>query len=274
MTPPPPRPGPTQPTASCTLNNNTPGTTSGTTAYDPFCGPSLAVPVPSIGTFVSGSPTTAWGFCPNVTNPAAPVYYPQAASLAIQTDQLAATDNGQHILGADPSTFSDIAVYQSSTNQTPGVPIGPCPNNGGTSQPSTLPLALSTTFNQIPLSITASEIDQVVASATSSVAFVTYNNNNQTAGTEILPAYTPSTTAGTAGTITNIQLSGGAKAPIAGIFSPNTTIFFVSTSGDNLVHFVNPVTLTDTQTINPGLTSPAGAPVPVQMMAVKPRSTT
>jgi hypothetical protein len=255
----------TQPSGTtCTLNNNSPGST---TAYDPFCGPGLAIPVPSIGTFVSGSSTTAWGFCPNVTNPSAPVYYPQAASLGIETDQLAATDDGQHIFGADPTVFSDIAV---------NIPTGPCPNNGGTSQPSTLPLTLTPSFNPVPLGITASEIDQVVASPASNIAFVTYNNNAQTAGTGILPAYTPSATSGAAGTISNVQLSGGAKAPIAGIFSPNTTIFFVSTSGDNLVHFVDPATLTDIKTINPGLTSPApnSTPVPVQMMAVKPRSTT
>ena len=246
-------PGPTQPTNTCNLDNNTPG--SGT--YDPFCGPDLAITVPSVGPFVTGSPTTAWGFCPNVSNPSAPVYYPQAASLGIQTDQLAATDNGLHIIGADvkDNDLSDISV---------SVPTGPCPStNTG--------LTLAPTFNQIALGITASEIDQVVASPTSNVAFVTYNSPSATG---ILPAYTPSTTAGSVGTITPVQLSGTAQSPVAGIFSPNTTIFFVSTSGDNLVHFVNPATLTDTQTINPGLVDANGNPVPVQMMAVKPRSNT
>lgn len=245
--------GPTQPTSSCNLDNNTPG--SGT--YDPFCGPGLAITVPSIGPFVSGSPTTAYGFCPNVTNPAAPVYYPQVASLGIQVDQLAATDDGMHILGADAkdNDLSDISVT---------IPTGPCPTtNTG--------IKLTPTFNQIALGITASEIDQVLASPTSNVAFVTYNSSSA-AG--ILPAYMPSTNVGAPGTVSSVQLSGTAQSPVAGIFSPNETIFFVSTSGDNLIHFVDPVALTDTQTINPGLVDANGNPVPVQMMAVRPRSTT
>jgi hypothetical protein len=245
--------GPSQPTSSCNLDNNTPGSGS----YDPFCGPGLAITVPSVGPFVTGSPTTAWGFCPNVSNPSAPVYYPQAASLGIQTDQLAATDDGLHILGADTkdNDLSDISV---------SIPTGPCPStNAG--------IVLSPSFNQVPLGVAASEIDQVVASPTSSIAFVTYN---AASATGVLPAYTPSATAGSPGTMASIQLSGSAQAPVAGIFSPNETIFFVSTSGDNLVHFVDPATLQDTQTINPGLLDANGNPVPVQMMAVKPRSTT
>jgi trimeric autotransporter adhesin len=246
--------GPTQPNAtSCNLNNNTPG--SGT--YDPFCGADLAITVPSIGPFVSGSPTTAWGFCANVSNPSAPVYYPQAASLGILTDQLAATDNGLHILGADATDneLSDIGVT---------IPTGPCPT-------SNTGITLTPTFNQLPLGVTASEIDQVVASPTSNLAFVTYQS---AAATGILPAYIPSATAGSPGTISSVQLSGTAQSPVSGIFSPNTTIFFVGTSGDNLVHFINTTTLTDTQTINPGLVNANGNPVPVQMMAVKPRSST
>jgi hypothetical protein len=71
-----------------------------------------------------------------------------------------------------------------------------------------------------------------------------------------------------------VQLSGIALAPISGIFSPDETIFFVGTSGDNLLHFINPVTLTDTQTVNPNLVDSTGKPVPIQLLAVKPRSTT
>lgn len=245
--------GPTQPNAtSCNLNNNTPG--SGT--FDLFCGADLAITVPSIGPFVSGSPTTAWSFCPNLSNPSEPIFYPQAASVGIQTDQVAATDDGAHILGADAkdNELSDISV---------SIPTGGCPT-------SNTGVVLNPTFNQIPMGITASEIDQVVSSPNSSIAFVTYNASSATGA---LPAYTPSTNAGSPGTMSSVQLSGSAKSPVAGIFSPNETIFFVSTSGDDLVHFVDPTTLQDTQTINPGLLDANGKPVPVQMMAVKPRST-
>lgn len=250
-------PGPT--TTACNFDNNTPG--SG--AFDPFCGANVALTVPSVAAFVSGSPTTAYGFCPNVSNPNAPTYYPQAASVAgIRTDALTATADGAHILGADiaDNDLTDFGV---------AIPTGMCPSttsdaSGNTAQSG---LKLTPSHTQVSLGIAASEIDQVVASPTSSVAFVTYNNNNPGSGTGILPAYSPAT-----GSITPVQLSGGAKAPIAGIFSPNDTQFFVSTSGDDLVHFIDPSTLTDTQTINPGLVDANGNPVPVQMMAVKPRS--
>jgi len=98
---------------------------------------------------------------------------------------------------------------------------------------------------------------------------VTYNSASATG---LLPAY--QIPASGVGTLSNVQLSGGAKAPISGIFSPDETLFFVGTTGDNLVHFVDPATLTDTQTIKPNLTDANGNPVPVQMLAVKPRATT
>lgn len=260
--------GPTQPTAACNLNNNTPGSA----AYDPFCGPNLALTVPAAASFVTGSPTTAWGFCPSVSG-STPVFYPKAASLGIQTDQLAAANDGTHILGADAkdNDLSDIWLYQNASKTTPGVPTGMCPSTASDASGNTaqIGLSLNTTFTQLPLGISASEIDQVVAAPNSSVAFVTYTSPSASG---ILPAYTPSATAGQPGTMTQVQLSGGAKSPVAGIFAPNSSIFFVSTSGDDLVHFVDPTTLKDTQTINPGLLDANGNPVPVQLMAVKPRS--
>jgi hypothetical protein len=252
--------GPTQPNANCSLNNNTPGSAG----YDPFCGPGLALTVPSVGPFVTGSPTTAWGFCPSASG-SLTVFYPKSASLGIQTDALTATDDGKHILAADAADnqLSDISV---------NIPTGMCPStdpgqpDGNTAQ---LGLTLNPSFYQASLGVTASEVDQVVAAPDSSVAFVTYNSSSASG---ILPAYAPSATAGQAGTLTDIQLSGGAKSPISGIFSPNGTVFFVGTSGDDLVHFIDPATLTDTQTIDPGLLDVSGKPVPVEMMAVKPRS--
>jgi len=103
-----------------------------------------------------------------------------------------------------------------------------------------------------------------VGSPDSSLAFVMYNSGSATG---ILPAYQLST-----GALTDIQLSGSAKSPLTGIFAPNGTVFFVGTSGDDLVHFIDPTTLTDTQTVNPGLLDASGQPVPVEIMAVKPRA--
>ncbi|MBB6147375.1 hypothetical protein HNQ77_005371 [Silvibacterium bohemicum] len=241
---------------SCTLNNNSP-LAGGT--YDPFCGSDLALTIPAVGQFITGSPTTAHSFCPNAS--ANPPYYPAAGSVGAQTDKLANTNDGLHILGASVSgnTFTDIGVT---------VPTGACPAfSGGT--PRTFP----TTLNQTPFpaGVTPTEIDDVLASPDSSVAFVLYN---ATAATGLLPAYQPSASPGAAGTLSTVQLSGTAQAPIAGIFSPDDTIFFVSTSGDNLIHYVDPVALKDTLTINPGLTNASGQTVPAQMLAVKPRPTT
>ena len=246
---------------SCTLNNNSPlaPPATGAPAYDPFCGADATLTIPSVGAFIAGSPTTAHSFCAN--NSANPIYYPSAVigSAAVQTDKLASTNDSKHIFGASAAgdNFTDVGVT---------VPTGPCPAITGD------PLSFTTTLNQTPLTgITPTEIDQVVASPDSSVAFVLYN---AAAGTGLLPAYQPSATAGQLGTLSSVQLSGTAQDPIAGIFSPDETIFFVSTSGDNLIHYVNPVTLQDTQTINPGLTNPNGQAVPVQLMAIKPRPTT
>ena len=51
-----------------------------------------------------------------------------------------------------------------------------------------------------------------------------------------MPTYSPATSG--AGTLSNIQLSGTATAPVAGVFTTDNTTFYVGTSGDNLVHVV------------------------------------
>jgi trimeric autotransporter adhesin len=107
---------------------------------------------------------------------------------------------------------------------------------------------------------------------------VTYS---ATAGTGLLPYYIPTaatstTTTSVFGTLGTVQLTSGAQAPLAGVFSPDGSIFFVSTSGDNLVHLIDTTgaTPTDTQTISPALTNGSPTPVPAQFLAVKSRSTT
>jgi hypothetical protein len=85
---------------------------------------------------------------------------------------------------------------------------------------------------------------------------------------------------------------------VAGAFSPDDTLFFVSTAGDNLIHYISiptnlsPATpLVDTQQIAPNLpactpvasggvdpgcqlAAPTNNPVPATVITVKPRSTT
>jgi trimeric autotransporter adhesin len=261
-----------QPTYSCTLNNNN----TGTTGYDPFCGPGLTLTVPSVAAFLSGTTTDAYGFCPD-TSVDPVVYYPKSGSANATTSQVTATADGNHILGADTSNLSDVWLTSSNgvntLNGTPaGVPAGGCPltNNNTVTLPLTIDTGtpISTAFT----SITPTEIDQVVSSPDSSVAFVTYQS---AAGSGLLPAYTPSDTENGAGTLTNVQLSGSPGSPISGIFSPDGSIFFVGTSGDGLVHEVSPTSLTDTgTTINPKLTDVNGNAVAPEFMAVKSRSTT
>ncbi|HLH33513.1 MAG TPA: WD40 repeat domain-containing protein [Alloacidobacterium sp.] len=243
--------------------------------YDPFCSPDLTVAIPSIGPFITGSNTTANGFCPvtpvDTTNPD---YYPLAATIAAATDHVTATNDGNHILGAtaSPAQIADISVK---------IPTGSCPASG---QGIKLQQGTDYAVNTTALTdVVPSEITGVISSPDATISFITYNASGASG---LLPAYKPSTSFGTAGTLTNVQLSSGALAPISGAFSPDDSTFFVGTSGDNLLHLVDVQSLTDTKTINPRLPAcvknPAnGAPtcdpsanVPVQFIAVQPRATT
>ena len=96
-------------------------------------------------------------------------------------------------------------------------------------------------------------INEVVAATNSLEAFITYGSNATTppAGGALLPVYKPSTTAGALGTLSSVTLSGNALAPVAGIFSPDNTIFFAGTSGDNQLHLIDTTTLLDTTADQP-----------------------
>lgn len=251
-----------QPTYNCPLEAaGTAAVPAYNPTWDPFCGPSLTITVPSVATFLSGNSTAVRSFCPNSNS--TPPYYPPAGDVGVSTAQLTATADGFHVLGADTTTFSDLVLGAGSPPT--GVPIGACPAY------TAAPLTVPTTPSSAVLPVSPSEVDQVVASPDSSVAFVTYN---ATAAGGVLPYYNPSPTSGTLGTLGTVQLSSGAQAPLAGVFSPDGTIFFTSTSGDNLVHMVNTTSLTDTQTLDPKLTNGTGTAVPAQFLAVKSRSTT
>jgi WD40 repeat protein len=196
-------------------------------------------------------------------------YNPVAASVAGDAaDHLAATDDGRHILGASTTQLFDIEHSPTTDTSQVIAPTGPCP---GVVTGTAGALAINTTLRQLALTdITPTQIDQVITSPDSTKAFVTYT---AATATGLLPLYTPSTTAGGTGTLTNVQLGTGAVDPIAGVFSPDSTQFFVSTSGDNLIHIVNTTTLKDTQQLNPQLLNAGGQVVPAQFIVVKPRAT-
>src|SRR5271170_6814639 len=284
---------PTQTGAGCNLNNN--DYTSSTTPFTPFCSPDVAVTIPSEGAFLTGpNETTAYGFCPNTTiSPF--VYYPEALApetVVPATDHITATTDRIHILGANPTTLADIYL---GTAASPGVPIEADPENptGTCIRPTVntvagLQFTTGTIFSKSLSQVLPSAptgIDQVVASPNSSIAFVTYTVASGVSS-PLLPIYTVSSSFAAPGTLGSISLvtapasvaSPAAPtqptAPLAGIFSPDNETIFVGTAGDNLVHYIDVPSLTDTQQINPGLKDPNGNAVPVQFLAVKPRPTT
>jgi hypothetical protein len=152
--------------------------------------------------------------------------------------------------------------------------------------------------NQVQLTkINASSVDQVVASPASNLAFVTYTGSTPGA---TLPYYVPGS-GGAAGTVGYLTMGGKAAAsitaPVAGAFTPDNTLFFVSTAGDNLIHYISvPLVTTnpanaDTQQIAPNLpacmpvadggndpgctlAAPTTNPMAATVIVVKPRSTT
>jgi hypothetical protein len=247
---------------------------------------SVAIAIPSVGAYFSGYPTVAHTWCPSGTvgNSANMIFYPQGPSpdnsVDVETDVLAATTDGKHILGASVSgsaiNLSDIAVTIPAYNCLPPV----ADNNPLAAGDPLLPLALTNTLSQAQITANATAVNQVVPSPASDLAFITYTGSTVGAS---LPYYVPGT-----GAVGYVTLTGSSSitAPLVGTFSPDDTLFFVSTAGDNLVHYIDVKTRKDTQQISPnlpgcapgtdaGCTLPAATTyVPATAVAVKPRTTT
>ena len=245
---------------------------------------SLAITVPGVGAYLSGDSTVAHTWCPTGTlgSTASMIYYPEGDNVAgDKTDVLTATSDGNHVLGAamvgGGVTLSDIGVT---------IPTTQCPSTTTGSTTTLLPLTIQHTLNQLAVTgVNATSINQVVASPASNLAFLTYNST--TPGAQ-LPYYVPGT-GGAAGTLGYVTLAGGSAvtAPLTGAFSPDDSLFFVSTAGDDKVHYIDLSTMKDTQQISPnlpacsqsgtdaGCTYTGGSSVvPATAIAVKPRSTT
>jgi hypothetical protein len=227
-----------------------------------------AVTVPHIGAFFSGTVTDGRSYCPTSTIPpqndnpptVTNEYYPLAGSVAVPTDRIAATTDGQHILGATVQggtpTLQDISVVLPV--------IQTCPLPGAS------PLTFQTTNKAVPLTgITASMIDDVVPATNSVLAFVTY-----TGSSGLLPEYIPAT-----GQVVNLQLGNGATAataPLSGVFSTDNLTFYVGDS-DGQVHLIsiNGSTATETGILQPALpnSTSTGKPnaAPVNLIAQHPK---
>jgi hypothetical protein len=236
--------------------------------YNMFCSPDLAVTIPAAAVFLSGAATSAYGQCPETTVKPV-VNYPEATTVAAVSDHVASTTDGKHIIGAsaNPPVLTDLSIT---------VPIDACPSDAN-GQTTGIVFNPPPVVNQTSLSAYGiTNINEVVAATNSLEAFVTYASDATTspAGGALLPVYKPSTTAGALGTLSSVALSGNALAPVAGIFSPDNTIFFAGTTGDNQLHVIDTTTLLDTRQINPKLTDINGNPLPPVFLAVKPRPTT
>ena len=192
-------------------------------------------------------------------------------------------------------TLNDISVSIPTTNGSNGVLT---PVECGVSSAGVLsPLMITHTANAPQaLTITATGVNQIITSpasvsqgtqaAATNLSFITYSGT--TAGAT-LPYYTLTAGSSAPESVGYLTLTGASAitAPVAGAFSNDGSLFFVSTSGDNQIHYINTSTLQDTQQISPNLpacapgsdpsctiTTPQTTPVPATAIAVKPRSTT
>jgi len=227
----------------------------------------IAVTVPSVGAYLSGSTTTGISYCPSTTinGTGTPptttnVFYPVADNSAATTDQLAATDDGLHILGASVTgpTLSDLRVTVPSTTACPAT-VAP-----GYFHSTDTPHALT--------GITPTAITGVVPASDSTLAFITYIG---TGG--VLPAYAPAASGN--GTLTNVPLllngapAPASVAPVIGVFSSDNTTFYTGTSGDNQVHIISKSLMKDTGVIAPKLHDANGNVVVPNLLVQRPRVT-
>jgi len=230
----------------------------------------VTVMVPHIGAyFAGGTETDGRSYCSTTTttspggngNPptTANSYYPLADTDGAQTQVLAATTDGNHILGADLPAGSSTPVLSDLLLNIPSSALDCTTANG--------PVTFNSTFTPHPLSsVTATAVDSVVPATNSAVAFVTY-----TGSSGLLPEYVPST-----GAVTYLQLGNGATsatAPLAGVFSTDNLSFYAGAS-DGQVHIIsiNGTTATETGVLQPALPNASGSGnAPVNLIAQHPK---
>ena len=264
----------------------------------------VAAMIPGIGAYLGGPNTQARGWCPagTVGSSANMVLYPQADLQAVQTDVLAATTDGNHMIGATQTsggiTLTDLGItIPTQTVGSISVPESCVPSASATvpaAGASISGLTFTSTLNQTSLAALGSTaINQLVTAPVSNLTFLTYTAPSSNTGAK-LPYYLPATK-GSLGSVGYVSLTGSASitAPLAGAFSPDNTLFFVSTAGDNQIHFISiPTSVslsnppTDTKQLKPELPScsattdtgctytGSGSVVPATVITVIPRSTT
>jgi hypothetical protein len=256
----------------------------------------VAVTVPSVGAYFAGPQTTdGRSYCPasTITTPGSPPvvsnqFIPLADDSPAITDQITATTDGKHILGAHAvsggtSTLSDIDLMLPNNEACP-IPPAPQP------APGYFPSSFTT---QNLAGINAATITGVVSSSNSAAAFVTYTPPSANpAANALLPFYLPPATG--QGTLQYIPLGNGATAkaaPLSGVFSTDNFTFYVGTgssdptdtaSADNDVHLITMTyptsgapTATETGILSPQLPLATGSGyAPVNLIAQHPKLTT
>jgi trimeric autotransporter adhesin len=282
-----------------------PSTTTSACTSSAGCPRNLAITIPGVGAYASGLSTVSHTWCPTGTvgDYTSMVFYPEAdvvkdaSNNLVQTDVLAATNDGAHLLGAavtaagtaNAITLSDIGVTIPATQCT-------VTTNSTTGTQTLSALTTDPTVRALlSVGVTATAVNQVVPSPSSSLAFITYTSDGTTTGAK-LPYYVPASSG--EGTLNYLSLTDSdtptITAPVAGAFATDNSYFFVSTAGDNKIHYISVSTVTsspataDTKQISPNLpacspttdagckntTVPAGDPVPATAIVVKPRTTT
>ena len=285
----------------------------------------LAITVPGLGAYLAGNPTVAHTWCPSGTvgSNGTIQFYPQSDPNGtntilngISTSVLGATSDGAHMIGASLAgssiTLDDIGV---SIPPTLAYPAAECPETASGTTQTLSPLSTNSVLNGA-VNLTgvtgATAVNQVVtgtapttASTTTAapIAFVTYSTPGTSTTAAELPFYLPQPSG--LGPVGYVTFAGSTSAtpptaPLTGTFSPDHSILFVSTAGDNEIHLIGiPASLsltsppTDSQQLSPGL--PACTPVsaggndagclyptapgpstvvPATVITVKPRSVT
>ena len=229
---------------------------------------------PSIGAYFAGNLTAdGRSYCPYSTNVSGGIpptvtniFAPFAGSNAAQIDRLATTTDGKHVLGASLTTgVTDIFLTSTPSNCS-------FVDNGSVRTP----VVFAGNSRTVSFAgVTPSLITGVLPSSNAAIAFVTYTGTGSK-----LPYYLPVTT-GNTGTLNYFPLTGGAIAPVAGVFSSDDSTFFVGTSGDNKVHLLTityptsgaPV-ITDSSQIAPALLDTTGTTTAVpNLIAQHPKAT-
>jgi len=284
----------TNPAGTPTLFVN--NTNTGWTTYPlstPVCSPltvaacasNVAITVPGVGAFLSGSPTTMHAWCPEVTPNSTGTTlteaYPQVPTddSLPETQILSATSDGAHILGTNLNSASSATLYDMDLDLAVSLNNGACPTAKSSTESTNITTSpvTATQHTSISFPVQVSAINQIVTSPDSDLSFLTYYPAAGSAGTATLQYYQPLPDGGL-GTPDSIAFSSATKptAPVAGAFSLDGTLFFAATSGDNLVHYINLLTtpFTDSQQIDPGLVDINGNHIPATVITVKPRPTT